>query len=557
MAILNDDYKKKLGDLRHKEEEELATILSKKYGLQYVDLTGIPINTDALRLVSEKEAREKKLAPFKILGKKLSIAVLSPKNDATMAIVKGLEERNYQPILYMVSTKSLERAWERYKDITFAHETKEGVLDVSNEDIRNIVEKTRGLGEAKKVIQEVIGLKRGYRISRIVETIVAAGIATDASDIHIEPEESYIRLRLRLNGILTDVLNFDRETYELLLSRIKLLSGLKLNIKEKPQDGRFSIKISDAEIEIRSSTLPGAYGESVVMRILNPESISVPMEELGMDPDFLKVVEKEISRPNGMILNTGPTGSGKTTTLYAFLKKAHTPEVKIITIEDPIEYHLPGIVQTQVDVKNGYTFAGGLRSALRQDPDIIMVGEIRDKETAEIAINAALTGHLVFSTLHTNNAAGTFPRLIDLGVNSKLITSAINISMAQRLVRKLCQDCREEITPSPEQRKILDKVIPTLPKEKVLQTEKVWAPRGCDNCNKSGYRGRIGVFEAIISDESIEKVVEDNPSEREITKAAEGQKILSMLQDGIIKVLSGVTTFEELQRVLDFEEETI
>ena len=241
-----------------------------------------------------------------------------------------------------------------------------------------------------------------------------------------------------------DITNINRETYDLLLSRIKLVSGLKLNLKNKAQDGRFSVKINESDIEIRTSMLPDAYGESMVMRILNPNTISLSMEDLGIEKKLFEVLEKEIGKPNGMILTTGPTGSGKTTTLYAFLRKIQTPEKKIITIEDPIEYHLPGIVQTQTDGKN-YTFSNGLRSTLRQDPDIIMVGEIRDEDVASTAINAALTGHLVFSTLHTNNAAGSFPRLIDLGVNPKIISSAVNIVIAQRLIRKLCKSCKNKL----------------------------------------------------------------------------------------------------------------
>jgi type II secretory ATPase GspE/PulE/Tfp pilus assembly ATPase PilB-like protein len=372
--------------------------------------------------------------------------------------------------------------------------------------------------------------------------------------VHFEPEETHTRLRYRLDGILTDVVGLDTSTYGLLLSRIKLLSNLKLNTKGKPQDGRFTIRVKDAEVEIRTSLLPGAYNDTVVLRILNPDAISVPLEDLGIHPRLLKIIEHEISKPNGMILNTGPTGSGKTTTLYAFLKKIHTPEIKIITIENPIEYHLPGIVQTQTDTDKGYTFLEGLRSALRQDPDVIMVGEIRDSDTAEVAINAALTGHLVFSTLHTNNAAGTFPRLIDLGVNSKVITSSVSIAMAQRLVRKLCQDCKKEAAISAEDKKVVDTILATIADKTYydgLQTDKVWQAVGCEKCHNIGYKGRIGIFEAIKADAAIEEVIESNPSEREIKKAAASQNILDMTQDGIIKVLLGMTTMDELGRVVD------
>jgi type II secretory ATPase GspE/PulE/Tfp pilus assembly ATPase PilB-like protein len=349
---------------------------------------------------------------------------------------------------------------------------------------------------------------------------------------------------------------FDKETYGLLLSRIKLLSGLKLNVKSEAQDGRFSIKIGDGEIEIRTSILPGAYDESIVMRILNPKSIQVPLEDLGINQKLLNVLLKEIDRPNGMVLTTGPTGSGKTTTLYAFLRKIYSPEVKIITIEDPIEYHLKGIVQTQVETEKNYTFASGLRSALRQDPDIIMVGEIRDNETAQIAINSALTGHLVFSTLHTNDAAGSFPRLIDLGVNPKVISSAISIALAQRLVRKLCPLCKKEVTLEGSDKEIVEKILSTVvDKTQIPENKKsIWKSVGCDKCNNSGYKGRTGIYEGILITEEIDKVIEYSTSEKEIAKTAAPQGILNMSQDGIIKVLNGMTSLDELERVISLND---
>ena len=354
--------------------------------------------------------------------------------------------------------------------------------------------------------------------------------------------------------MLTDILHFDSETFELLLSRIKLVSELKLNIREKAQDGRFSIKLTDSEIEVRTSLLPGPYGESVVMRVLSPDTIAVALENLGIHPRLLKILEGEIRKPNGLILTTGPTGSGKTTTLYAFLKKIYTPDIKVVTIENPIEYHLEGIVQTQAEAEKGYTFAEGLRSALRQDPDVIMVGEIRDNETASVAVNAALTGHLVLSTLHTNNAAGSFPRLLDLGVNPKVISSAINISIAQRLVRKLCQTCKKEVALDGAHKELIEKVVKGIVDPvymEGIQTKNSWTSVGCPECNNLGFKGRIGIFEAILVDNNIEKVVINNPSERDIREAARVQKLLTLVEDGIIKVLSGITTIEELDRVVD------
>jgi type IV pilus assembly protein PilB len=385
--------------------------------------------------------------------------------------------------------------------------------------------------------------------------MISGALALNASDVHVEPEEKDVRIRYRLDGVLIDILKFDRDTYKLLLSRIKLLSGMKLNVTGA-QDGRFSIILEATEIEIRSSILPSAYQESIVLRILNPNSISVPVESLGIPRKLLAVLEHEITKPEGMILTTGPTGSGKTTTLYAFLRKVYTPEIKVITIENPIEYHVPGIVQTQTDADKGYTFLEGLRSALRQDPDIIMVGEIRDDETAEIAVNSALTGHLVFSTLHTNNAAGTFPRLIDLKVNPKIITSALSVSMAQRLVRKLCPDCMHEIKIEGRDKKVIEKVLASITDKKehidTIPTT-IAEPKGCAKCNFTGFKGRVGIYEAILRSEKIEQAVLKNPSEREIWVAAKDQGLLNMRQDGILKVLTKITSLSELERVVDVE----
>ncbi len=549
-----DKQQKKIKELYKKEEEELAQELSEKYGINYLDLSAISINTDALGIVPEEKAKEAKLAIFNMVGKKLQIAVLAPSNEGTIEAIRELQTRGYECTSFLVSTASIEKAWSRYKDISFAYETKAGALDISNEEIATILRDVKTIGDVKKLIEDVLVQKKGYRISKILEIIIAGALATKASDIHLEPEETYVRLRYRLDGVLLDILTFDRDTYTLLLSRVKLLSGLKLNIKANAQDGRFSVHIDTENIEIRTSILPGAYSESIVLRILNPKSINVPIEDLGIEPGLLKILQHEIGKPNGMILTTGPTGSGKTTTLYAFLKSIHSSEIKIITIEDPIEYHLPGIVQTQTDAEKGYTFLSGLRSALRQDPDVIMVGEIRDSETAEIAINSALTGHLVFSTLHTNNAAGSFPRLIDLGVNPKILTSAINIALAQRLVRKLCQHCKKEVPLEGETKTLLENIIAgiTLPEYKV-EAKTMCEAVGCSECNNTGYKGRVGIYEAILTDQAIEKVVEENPSEREIRAAAKPQGILTLEQDGVIKIVKGVTSLNELQRVIEIK----
>lgn len=555
--VFNDaEEQKRLDFLRKREEEELAQMLSAKYGVEYVDLTLVAVNVDALRLLSEVEARDAEAATFGQVGKRVSLAARAPENPKVKALVQKLTELGYEITVFMCSQESLKRAFDRYADLSFAKETKAGVFEISSSEVEELEGKVKTLEDIGTLTHEAIEMKRTYRVTRILEIILAGALSTGASDIHFEPTDAEVRLRYRLDGVLVDVLAFDDETYKLMLSRLKLLSGLKLNISGEAQDGRFSIKIKGDEIELRTSILPGNYAETLVLRILNPKSIGVPLEELGLEEKLRLRIEKEITKPNGMILTTGPTGSGKTTTLYAFLRKVNSPGSKVITIEDPIEYHLAGIVQTQVDKKT-YTFAAGLRSALRQDPDIIMVGEIRDGEVAEVAINAALTGHLVFSTLHTNNAPGSFPRLIDLGVDEKVLSSAVSAVLAQRLVRKLCTQCRVERPINEEEKKAVDRILAGVVDRSLVPADasKIFDanPKGCEACRGRGYKGRIGIFEAVFMDSSIETILRSKPSEREIAQAARAQETPTMQEDGVIKALRGVTSLDELRRVVDLE----
>jgi type II secretory ATPase GspE/PulE/Tfp pilus assembly ATPase PilB-like protein len=382
----------------------------------------------------------------------------------------------------------------------------------------------------------------------VLDIILGGSIKLGASDIHFEPKEKEVKLRIRLDGILQDVLIFERKIYEALLSRIKLLSGMKINIFEKPQDGRFSVIFERTMIEIRSSTLPAEWGESVVLRILNPKSL-ISLEELGLREDLLKIFNEEIKKPNGMIIVTGPTGSGKTTTLYAILKKIQRPEIKIITIEDPIEYHLEGITQTQVDPKAGYDFANGLRAIVRQDPDVILVGEIRDLETAQIALQAALTGHLVLTTLHTNDAAGTVARLVALGEKPVNIAPAINMAVAQRLVRKVCESCSVFEKPTDEEIKKIKEGLKNL-NFAIPKDLKIKRARGCEDCNFTGYRGRTGIFEAFLVDDEMEKFILTGPSISALREMAQKKGMITMYQDGLLKVIKGITTIEEVERVV-------
>ncbi len=565
MALFDEEKQnKQLDDLHKVEEEQLVAMLAEsKYGIPYVDLSRIGVDNESLRYVDEKDARAQNIAPFKLSGKNILIVVRSPNEELLAKIKSEMEKKKMNTIFYMASNASLNKVWDRYKELSMAESSKVGGLDISMDVVEQTAKNITNMQDIEKLIIEAIEVNQIHKISRLLEIILAGAIAIKASDIHVEPEKNRGRLRLRLDGVLQDITFLETNIYNLLNSRIKLLSGVKLN-SQTSQDGRFSIMEGGDEINIRTSLIPGAYGEAIVMRILDPKATRIDLKNIGIDPYLYSVIEKEIRKPNGMILVTGPTGSGKTTTLYAFLGKIYSTEINIITIEDPIEYHLDGITQTQTNTKKDYTFGEGLRSALRQDPDVIMVGEIRDADTAKTAVQAALTGHMVFTTLHTNNAAGTIPRLIDLEVNPKILLSALSLSMAQRLVRKLCNDCKKEKAVTDEEKKIIELVMNSIKDEgKDLKNYnidssspfKIFESVGCNKCNLTGFKGRIGIFEAIKTDETIEKLMQENPSEHEIKKAARSQGILSMRQDGIVKILNGITSIEEVQSVVDLNEE--
>jgi len=419
-----------------------------------------------------------------------------------------------------------------------------GLVEIPEADLREI----KNVPKFKEKIEEFLTA----RVTQLLEIILGGAIALDSSDIHVEPEEKEVKIRLRIDGILQDILFFPKKIYLTLLSRIKLLSGIKLNITDRPQDGRFSILINGSEIEIRASTLPAEYGESIVLRLLNPKSL-IEIDVLGLRKDLLEIFKREIKKPNGMIIVTGPTGSGKTTTLYAFLKRINKPEIKIITIEDPIEYHLEGISQTQVVPEKGYDFANGLRSIMRQDPDVVLVGEIRDFETASIALQAALTGHLVLTTLHTNDAAGTVARLQALGEKSVNIAPAINMAIAQRLVRKVCQKCLKFLPISKELleriKKDLEKISKKIKIPELKKGLKIPKAIGCPDCNFTGFRGRTGIYEVFLVDPEMEKFILSSPSISALREKAIEKGMVPMYQDGLIKVLRGITTIEEVERV--------
>jgi type IV pilus assembly protein PilB len=560
MVLFNEtDQKKKLSAFRKREDEHLAQQKASQSDYSYVDLTGISIDTDALQLVDEKTARAANIAVFGKVDKKLHIASHDPDTDAVQSVLYKLQKAGWQAELYIASRTSLQKAHSYYADISNSERSEAGKVSFTESAGSKLLNSSPSRKEIISFIESA--LKKSTDTTDMVEGIIAGAIAMKASDVHIESGEKEIVIRMRIDGVLQKVTDISDKIYKLLLSRIKLLSGMKLNIKDEAQDGRFSIRIKDNDTEIRTSAVPSTYGEAIVMRVLSKSALDVSMENLGMQPHFLRLIRREINRPKGLVLNTGPTGSGKTTTLYSFLKEINKPGFKTITIENPVEYHLDNITQTQVDPDDDYTFHDGLKAAMRQDPDIIMVGEIRDDDTAKTAIQASLTGHRVFSTLHTNDAAGTFPRLVELGVKENLIGQAVNVVMAQRLIRTLCDDCKKKKDITGEDKETIESILKDIPNpdeySDTITKDYMYEAVGCAECNNTGYRGRIGVFEAIIIDQTVSQLVQENSSDPQIREyVSKKQKMLTLAQDGVLKVLSGISDLNELKRVIDIDQST-
>lgn len=538
--------KQKLEELRKEEEEKFAQYTAQKNNLPYANLFIAAINPEALFLLDEKTSRESELAIIQKMDETLVAAIRNPENPKTKIVLNDLAKK-YRLKLQITSLHGLQNAWEIYKTKEDKKEIT-GSFEISPDTIAEFEREIKKISDAKQKFQTI---KKD--VVHFLELAIGASLGLSASDIHFEPQEKEVKLRYRIDGVLQDITEFDKKLYKSILTRIKLISGLKINVTEIPQDGRFTIKLGGLEVEVRVSILPGAFGEDIVMRILHPKAISVPIEELGFQKFHLNIIMREIQRPNGIILVTGPTGSGKTTTLYAFLKKLNSPEVKIITIEDPVEYHVEGLAQTQVSPEKGLTFASALRSILRQDPDIILLGEMRDQETVEVAIHAALTGHLVFSTLHTNDAVASIPRLIDMGVNPAILSPAVNMAIAQRLVRKICSKCGKKRKINEYELKLLKENLAGLPDEygapKISADTEVPEPVGCDVCNNTGYKGRLGIFEIFYIDDEIKVFILKSPSMYDLKKLAEKKGMLNMRQEGLLKALVGITTIEEVMSV--------
>lgn len=516
--------------------DDLFIAKAESLNLPHVTLAGKGISPEILNLIPEPVARKYKLIPF-VLEKtsgQLSVAMVDPLD---LPLIAFLEQKSGKTLIpYLARDNDIMAKIEEEYSQGLAADVTEALKESSDSGVKTI-----NSTQISNIIKEA-------PIAKIVSTILEYAIKSRASDVHIEPQETRTRVRYRIDGILNEKLALPRNVHDAVTSRIKILSDLKLDERRIPQDGRFNFKMGDEEVDLRVSTLPTVHGEKVVMRLLKKTGGIPDLPDLGLTGSNLRNLELAITRPHGIILVTGPTGSGKTTTLYSVLTRLNTNKVNIVTLEDPVEYEVIGLNQVQVNPTAGLTFASGLRSFLRQDPNIILVGEIRDSETTNLAVQAALTGHLVFSTLHTNNASTSIPRLLDLGAEPFLIASVLTAVEAQRIVRRICPSCKTSYSPPPEIvsdfKNILGNLYPQDLKELVI-----YKGKGCKECNNSGYLGRIGIYETIMVTSSIAKMVLERSSAEAIEKQAVSEGMITMFQDGYLKILNGITTLEEILRV--------
>lgn len=523
------------------KKEEVLRIQAEFFQVPFVDISITPTDPQALNFISEAVARRYSIIPYAYDPKieTISIATADPLN---LSLLDFLEKKTNKRIVF-----SLAYSMDVIKTINtvYSHGGLSPEVKEALEEAGATEQKTEEKVDKTTLIKEA-------PIAKIVDTILEFAIKGRASDIHIEPEETKTRVRYRIDGILQEKLTLPRSIHDSLVSRIKILSEMKIDERRVPQDGRFSFKVGEEEIDLRISTLPTVHGEKVVMRLLKKTGGLPSLTELGLTGTQFKDLEEAVSRPYGIILVTGPTGSGKTTTLYSILTKLNKPTVNIVTLEDPVEYQIPGINQVQINQQAGLTFSTGLRSFLRQDPNIILVGEIRDAETTQLAIQAALTGHLVFSTLHTNDAATAIPRLIDLGAEPFLISSVLNVSIAQRITRRICNSCKEWYEPTPEVQENIRQVLgPLLPTKYTKEPIRFARGKGCSECNFSGFLGRIAIFEVLKITPTINKMILQQASAKEIEGQARKETMIIMKQDGYLKTLEGITTIEEVLRVAE------
>src|SRR3989344_2468774 len=532
---------------RYVSEEDLTQARGLFFNLPYVDLRNKTIAKEILTIASKDTMSNYKFVPFELEGSVLKVALTDPTDLAALEALEFLTQKHrYRAEIYITSITSFRAVSRKSGNIT--SEVTEALEEVAQKEEADVAKKQ----VKHETVETEQKLTDEAPISKIVDVIIRHAIEARASDIHIEPSEEDLRVRYRIDGVLHSSLILPKSVHSAIVSRIKILSNLKIDEQRLPQDGRFHINLDGKSIDFRVSTFPTVVGEKVVLRILD-KSIGAPtLEELGVSGRRLASMSEAITKPHGMFLMTGPTGSGKSTTLYAILSFLNKPGVNIVTLEDPVEYFIDGVNQAQIKPEIGLTFASGLRSILRQDPNIIMVGEIRDRETAELAVNSALTGHLVFSTLHTNSAAGAIPRLMDMGIEPFLMTASVNLLAAQRLVRKICGKCKTSADVSDAFSEMIKSELRGVSEEELNGADpkqpKLSVGRGCPVCSNSGFRGRIGIFEVLPVTKTIQNLINDRAGENKILETAIAEGMILMRQDGLIKALKGLTTIEEVVR---------
>lgn len=546
---VEEKFQEKMGKVALKEKEVETQRFAGIAGFPYINLEKFPVSQQALRQISEDDAVRLGAVCFFATQDEVRMGAIDPSDQEVQDLLYQIAERNHvNSGLYTISEASFSHVLELYKTLPNVKPITKDV-SIREEELEKYKASVNDFESFQKEIQ-------GKTATEIVTAVMGVAMKLGSSDVHIEAEEKQVMVRFRLDGILHDAATLARETYKGLISRIKLISSLKINISDKPQDGRFTIKLSSGDVDVRVSTLPTVYGESIVMRLLVQSKKGLTLDDLGIRGPALVEVKRQVERPNGMIITTGPTGSGKTTTLYAMMQGLNEPGVKILTLEDPVEYKMQGVNQSQIDLSRDYTFAKGLRSMLRQDPDIAMVGEIRDLETADIAIQAALTGHLILSTIHTNSASGAIPRFLSMGVKPFLLAPALNCVIGQRLIRKICQFCKKEITLDQETLDRVAKTVAEMPeaqqKEVETKAKVFYTGVGCDKCNGIGYKGRIGIYEIFVMNKEIEEIVlSAQVSEYEIERIAVRNGMVTMVQDGVLKAMDGLTSLDEVFRVIE------
>ncbi len=534
-------------DRQYIEKETLAK--ARELGISYINVSKTPINPDLLFIIEPETAKKAMIMPFFSVGKRLRVAVVDPNNPETKKVIDDLKKQKYLININLASEEGLKEAFKLYDSDQYKVK-KKVETEYKEKEVKSYEEELVQLSKLREKVESVAA-------EEAVQLINVGAIKTGASDIHYEPEEKSIRVRFRIDGVLHKVFSIDHDVYKNLANQIKYMAKMKLNITNIPQDGRYSFVVNERKIDVRVSDIPTQWGESFVMRLLDSKRAKLDFNQMGFFGENFKKVQKLKEMSHGMILCTGPTGSGKTTTLYTLLEEMNTEETKIITLEDPIEYNLPGVSQSQINEKRGYDFSSGLRTILRQDPDIVMIGEIRDIDTAQTSAQAALTGHVVLSTLHTNSAIETIPRLINMGLPPFMVAPAIDTIIAQRLVRRVCEKCKK-MKPIPEAKlKDIEHTIKSI--KKIKPDLKIEIPKelpevvGCEECSNTGYKGRIALVEMLDLDFEIRDMILKEESSNTILLAARRKGLISLREDGIMKVLRGITTLEEVYRVTNIE----